>query len=664
MPTLAGFLTAALLAQGQSLPAFDDQPIHPNRLLVRTAEGVSDSLRHSTFLAAGATELRHFPQISWSVVEIPDGKLWRTTVALQRHGEVLSVTPDRVRRAAYTPNDPQWSSMWHMMTIRADDAWDTTRGASTVRVAVVDTGVDLTHPDLSANLWTNAGEIPGNGIDDDGNGYVDDVHGYDFVYDDADPDDVDAHGTPVAGLVGAEQDNGQGVTGVAPWSQLVAVKAGDDSGLFFDSAIVPALLYCGDMGFDVAVMAFSGDGVTPAERAAVRYANERGVVLVASAGNSGSILPLYPAAYDEVISVAATQNAFDDRAFFTNYGSWCDVSAPGRNLRTTTAGGGYTTSYQGTSGSAPHVAGIAALLRAVRPGASVELVRSAIEDTAVLLSEPGYGFWSSYGRVDAAAAVDRLLGLTTGAVPARATYVAPCAGWTRPSGTPGPGAGLRRDVLRPLKLHGVGFDGGGPLEAELQGRTLQPLRRSRRTAQFAPARLTNGTTITFRKGGSTIGAIVWNREDGLAFAAVEAGSENGGVVTGGFAELYRSDGNTFRCTRNASNEVVVEYVVHGLEGAPLSQMTAQYERAYTDCGGGTETFELYDWSSGSYPNGSWVQVGTTSIPAAPSMDSATFGIANPTRWIDSAGRMYVRIVATGAGSSGRMDVDRLRFVVK
>src|SRR6185295_7407802 len=166
----------------------------------------------------------------------------------------------------------------------ADVAWDTLKGAPTVRVAVMDTGLDYTHPDLAANVWTNPGEIPSNGIDDDSNGYIDDVHGYDFAYNDSDPNDNFGHGTSCAGLVAARQDNGIGVTGVAPLCQLVGVKAALDSGYFYDSANVPALLYCADMGFQVISMSFYSDGVTPAEGDAINYCWNHGVLPVAAAG--------------------------------------------------------------------------------------------------------------------------------------------------------------------------------------------------------------------------------------------------------------------------------------------------------------------------------------------------------------------------------------------
>jgi len=661
MLSLAGFLLLPLLAQSGSNAPLGSRSVHPTRLLVRTHDGVSENERRMAFERAGVVELRCLEGIGWSIVEVPDGRLWKKRGALESDPAVQDVCLDRGRRIAYTPNDPLWSSMWHMMTIRADVAWDTTRGSASVRVAIIDTGIETSHGDLAANVWTNPGETPGNLVDDDSNGYVDDVNGYDFAYDDPVPDDVASHGTSVAGLVAAVQDNSLGVTGVAPLSQLVAVKAGDDTGFFYDSAIVPALVYCADMGFDVAVMSFSGDGVTPAERDAVRYASNAGMVLVAAAGNSNSVLPQYPAAYDEVIAVAATENSLDKRAFFTNHGSWTALSAPGRSLRTTATANGFTSIFQGTSGSAPHVAGLAALLFAVNPSASNLEIRAAIEDTAVPLIDPVFGFWTNYGRIDTAAAVDRILELTSGSVPVRALFVAPCGGWTRPGGSAGAGPAKGPDRIHPIVLWGVGLEQPNQVDALIGSEGLITREQERGRVTFSPTKLRQGSVVRFLRNGIPFDSIVWDRADGLVFAAVDTGSTNGGIVNGGFQELYRNDSVEFTCTRNAVSEVYVEYLVRGLGDVPFTQMIVEYTRSYTDCGGGTETFEIYDWSSGSYPYGNWVTVGSTTIPATPTVENAVFAVPTPHDYVDEEGMVYVRTRATGAGPAGLVSVDRLRL---
>jgi len=653
---IAGTVLVCSLAQSGALV---EVPVHPTRLLVETAPGADETDRVQAFVRAGVTELRHLPQISWTIVEVPATEREHAREILASDPAVARVRHDRARRAAYVPNDPMWSNMWHMMTIRADDAWDTTRGSPAIRIAIVDSGVETTHADLAANVWSNPGEIV-NGLDDDGNGYVDDVSGYDFVAGDPIPEDVIGHGTSVAGIAAAEQDNALGVTGVAPLCRLVALKAGTDAGLFFDSTVVPALVYCADMGFEVVAMSFAGDGVTPAEKDAIEYCWEKGLVLVASAGNDASVYPLYPAAYDEVLGVGATQDASDKRAFFTNHGTWVDIAAPGRSLRTTALGSSYTTTFQGTSGSVPHVAGAAALLLSANPTAKNAEVRAALEDTSMLLSETGYGYWTNHGRIDVQAAVDRILGITTGSVDPRLLFVAPSGGPTRPAAGPG-----RRARIPVVTLHGVGLEEPNVLEFTAGTRVLPITSQDRKRAAFVPLGVRNRQRIELARDGVPFGSFVWERASGLLFSATDAGSSSGGDVLGAFPELYRNDGVELTCTRNSFSEVYVEYVVRGISTGDFSQMLVQYSRAYTDVGGGTETIEVYDWSSGSFPNGSWVTLDTRTILGSPTMEDLVLAVpGDPTRIVDETGTVYLRVTATGAAPTGSVSVDRLRLLVR
>jgi subtilisin family serine protease len=247
-------------------------------------------------------------------------------------------------------------------------------------VAVVDDGVALDHPDLVPNLWTNPEEIAGNGKDDDGDGFVDDVHGYDFVDDDGTPSpakggDAPWHGTHVSGTIGAAGNNGVGVAGVNWKVSLMALRGlGPDGGRADDLA--RAIDYAADHGARVINASWGGGGSSKVLSKAIQRAGKRGVLFVAAAGNNAGKNPEFPAnlEFDNVLSVGAIAPS-GSLAGFSNRGAL--VAAPGVGILSTTAPGRYER-YDGTSMASPHVAGIAALLWARHPKATLEQVRDAI----------------------------------------------------------------------------------------------------------------------------------------------------------------------------------------------------------------------------------------------------------------------------------------------
>ncbi len=645
--TLSLVLTGALVSG--DAPAADS--IHPRRLLVEVeANATLEELEAPRRLAA-ARVLFDLPQIGWQVIEIPEGRLEAARSIYAESSGVARVEYDRRYELSYTPNDPYWPGMWHMTQIEADDAWDTHLGDPSVVVGILDTGLEVGHPDLAANIWTNPGEIAGNGVDDDLNGYVDDVYGYDFAYVDSDPDDQHGHGTACAGVVAAVQDNWLGVTGVAPQCRVAGIKTAIDSGYFYDSAVVPAFLYSADMGFDVISMSFYCDEVTPAQRDAIAYCWSKGVLPVASAGNDDSVIPFYPASYAEVLSVGASDES-DQRLWFSNYGSVVSVCAPGISISTTTVGGGYTTGFAGTSGSGPHVAGLAALLCAADPSATNAEVRAAIEDTAI----PNASSWSAYGRIDCKAALDRLLGVTSGPVTPRLVYVSPCGGGLRylPQG-------LAADPPS-VVLHGVGFEGPGTLSVLRDGVPLPVISRERNRIElglFGNTAATIDTTVN----GQGLPSLEWEAGMGFLYAPSDAGTDDWGVVTGGFLELYRDDGAELTCTRRSDGTIETELVIRDLSVEPIQRMRLELTRAWEDCAGADERIEIYDWSTASYPYGSWETIQDQPISGS-AMNTLVIDLpANPARYVDDVGSVYLRLTATSSGPAGRLRADSLRLRV-
>ncbi len=296
------------------------------------------------------------------------------------------VEPDYFSHITTTPNDARWSDLWGMVKVNATGAWDVTTGSTNVIVAVIDTGIDLTHPDLVSNLWVNAAETNGlTGVDDDGNGKIDDVYGWDFVNNDKTPADDNSHGTHCAGTVGAVGNNALGVAGVCWKVRLMALKAADAAGLLADSDIAEAVHYASDKNADVISASFGGSDSSDTMRDAIIYANSKGVLFVAAAGNDGSnndSMPVYPAGYDipNVVAVAATDQS-DALASFSNYGqSSVDLAAPGVNIYSTIPGGNIG-SMQGTSMACPHVAGAAALLLSANPSFTQLQLKAALLNT-------------------------------------------------------------------------------------------------------------------------------------------------------------------------------------------------------------------------------------------------------------------------------------------
>ena len=424
----------------------------PGEVIVRFRKGVQRRDQHRAVSSLGA-RVAAGPIGGFSVVKAAPGQTGDELIrSLDSVPDIAFAEPNLLRYVSAAPNDPLFVEQWGMNntgqshatsgsavtrpgTVDADmdvvEAWDTQQGDQETVVAIMDSGVDVTHPDLAANIWVNDGEVPANGIDDDGNGYRDDVNGWDFADNDAtllEPLGQYAgwdHGTHVAGIVGAVANNGIGVAGVCPNCRLMVLKMFapyDTDGDGLDDAMVGDLAaelkafdYAIQMGADVINGSFGGSIVTSrAERAKVKKGIAAGITMVFAAGNENGdndllipgvyfdedeipdmLSPAYPASYDVpgIISVAASndadQNGHQSGCFmelgspqwpcaFTSWGhDSVDVSAPGVDIVSTLPNNAYA-AFDGTSMAAPNVAGLAGLVKSQHPEYSAPQVANAI----------------------------------------------------------------------------------------------------------------------------------------------------------------------------------------------------------------------------------------------------------------------------------------------
>ena len=401
---------------------------NPTAVLVRFAPYVDEAYRETVRAMVGNGVIKSYEQE-------PGLELIHTAVGVQRaitllSGAVLYAEPDYVVHATNTPNDPNFGLLWGMnntgQTVNGDpgiagadsnapEAWNTYTGDANFTIAIIDTGTQYTHPDLAANIWTNPGEIAGNGIDDDADGYVDDTRGWDFFSVDNNPDDTNGHGTHTAGTVGAVGNNGIGVAGVNWNCKLVPLRFIGPTGGYTSDAIL-AVNYCRTKNIKVSNNSWGGGGFSQGLYDAINAAKSVGHIFCAAAGNNGTnndTTPSYPASYnlDNIVAVAATDNN-DARASFSCYGlTSVDLGAPGVTVLSTYSGSQYAY-LSGTSMATPHVTGGVALVYALNPGWTYQQVRTQILSTVRHIPSMN-GVTATGGVLDLAAAI----GLPTGNTP-------------------------------------------------------------------------------------------------------------------------------------------------------------------------------------------------------------------------------------------------------
>ncbi len=285
----------------------------------------------------------------------------------ERHTDDYPVKGRGGSRLDGVPNDPFYSQQWALQAVDAEAAWDITRGDTSVVIAVVDVGVDFSHPDLTSQRWINWAEVNGQpGVDDDGNGYVDDLYGYDFVEGDGDPTPNprignETHGTHVAGIAAATRNNGIGIAGLAPGCKIMAVRVGSGGSIFYG---YDGIYYASRSGARVINCSWGGDSESGFERDVLDYAFSRGCVVVAAAGNDPTLNRGFPAATEGVLSTAASGMG-DRAAGFTTRGPWVKVTAPGVAIYSTViepdGAHGYDY-FSGTSMATPMAAATCALV--------------------------------------------------------------------------------------------------------------------------------------------------------------------------------------------------------------------------------------------------------------------------------------------------------------
>ncbi len=332
---------------------------------------------------------------------------------LERLPYIEYTEPIPVVNSYFLPNDwGQFNDLWHLEKIRAQQAWDITKGSSDVVIAIVDDAIMINHEDLSGNIWENEGEIPNNGFDDDGNGFIDDINGFNVAAGNPNPNpprDDFAHGTHVAGCASAATDNGIGIPAIGFNCKIMPVRSSSNASVGSQiSHAFEGVDYATKAGADIINMSWGFDIRSTVLENLMIAAHNRGIILVAAAGNDNSESLQYPAAFNHVIAVGATTKN-DSRSSFSNFGGWVDVSAPGSGILSsvpTGPNGGYDTN-DGTSMASPIVAGLLGLMLSVNPCLSPDEAEQILESTTDNIDSQNPNFVGKLGtgRINAEAAV-------------------------------------------------------------------------------------------------------------------------------------------------------------------------------------------------------------------------------------------------------------------
>ncbi|MDP2672119.1 MAG: S8 family serine peptidase [Candidatus Daviesbacteria bacterium] len=371
------------LAQGPSVP---------DEILIKFKAGVNEKARENVLKAHGLEIKETIPAIEVILAKVPEQAKDKVIEALSHNPSIEYAEPNSLAQLLDTPNDPYYTSNtagWALKKIGASGAWDISKGSASVIVAVIDSGAFAGHEDFVGKI----------------------LPGYNFVNSTTDTSDTHGHGTGVTGVIGAVTNNGKGNASLGREVSLMPLKVVAPDGSISTFNIANAIMYGADHGVKVINVSLGNSSPSSTEQEAVNYAWNKGVVLVAAAGNNGTLGVFYPAAADNVIAVGATDST-DSRWTGSNYGPQLDVVAPGvgiysPNLTIT----GYS-NYGGTSYAAPHVAALAALIMSANPGLINSQVVDIITSTALDLGDPGWDQYFGFGRINAGAALQKATGST------------------------------------------------------------------------------------------------------------------------------------------------------------------------------------------------------------------------------------------------------------
>jgi subtilisin family serine protease len=405
--SLALTSTVALaLAAGAALaqkPEPERYMFAPGRILVQPRAGLPLAEVDKLVGQHGGRRRQTLREINVHIVDLPaQANLRAVTEALSRNPKIKFAEPDRVWQPGLVPNDPQYASAWHLPKIGTPTAWDAAQGTG-VTIAILDSGVDVTHPDLKPQI----------------------VPGWNFFSGNDDVTDVYGHGTAVAGVAAAAGNNSLGVASVSFRSKIMPMRVTDAQGYGYSSLMAQALTAAADNGAKVANLSFLGVSTSATVASAAQYMRSKNGVVVIAGGNTGA-LRTDPKS-DAFTAVAATDSG-DGRASFSSWGDYIDVAAPGVSIMTTMRGGGYG-GFSGTSASSPVAAGVYALMMSAKPGLTPSTLDSALFTTAVDLGSAGVDAQFGNGRVNAAAAVAKVQLLSTADIqPPTVAITAPGAG--------------------------------------------------------------------------------------------------------------------------------------------------------------------------------------------------------------------------------------------
>jgi thermitase len=384
----------------------------PDRILVRFKPGTRGEKEREVANRNGLEQIDEIPQIETKVLKIKDkGNVAAKIRALSKNPNIIYAEPDYIVKSELTPNDPLFPNQWSHRSqfTNSEAAWDVTTGGADIIIAVLDTGLELTHEDVSNRI----------------------ISGYDFHNNDSDPTDDHGHGTRITGVAAATGNNITGVSGFDWKAKIMPVKVMSSTGAGSWSVVAKGLTWAADNGANVINMSLGGSPSLSIQ-SAVEYAASKNVVMAAGTGNDGQEVKRYPAAYPEVMAVGSVYK--DKLSAFSNHGDHLSVVAPGEGIHTINLNNSYGLTA-GTSAASPHVAGLASLVWAANPNLSAVQVREIIESTARDLGDPGFDIYFGNGHINAEAAVKKAQGTggETPPPPPPADTTAPTTSITSPT---------------------------------------------------------------------------------------------------------------------------------------------------------------------------------------------------------------------------------------